>query len=111
MPDVMADRRNSPRFSLILPATVSETGTETTLSARTSDVSRTGCYIDTLNPFPKGNAVRVHLTNGDETFEAKATVMYVSPGLGMGVQFQEPIEARQLAILDRWLEKSPHLRL
>jgi hypothetical protein len=111
MPDVMSDRRNSPRYSIVLLATISEIGSESKVSARTSDVSRTGCYIDTLNPFPKGSTVRVRLTNGGETFEAKATVMYVSPGLGMGVQFQEPVEAKQLAILDSWLEKSSHLRL
>jgi len=43
MPDVMADRRNSPRFALILVATLKEQGSDVKLSPRTSDVSRTGC--------------------------------------------------------------------
>lgn len=37
--------------------------------------------------------------------------MYLSPGLGMGVQFQEPFAEGQMAILDRWLENSQPLRL
>jgi len=31
-----------------------------------------------------------------------AKVMYVSPGLGMGLSFEDPAPA-QLAILDHWL--------
>jgi len=47
MSDVMADRRNSPRFALILLATIAEPGSEAKIAARTSDVSKTGCYVDT----------------------------------------------------------------
>ncbi|MBS1839351.1 MAG: PilZ domain-containing protein [Acidobacteria bacterium] len=111
MPDVMADRRNSPRFALILLATITETASQTKIATRTSDVSKTGCYVDTLNPLPKGTKVRVELTRGEELFETVGTVMYVSPGLGMGLQFQEPVAEEQMNILTRWLENSAHLRL
>ena len=50
MPDRMVDRRNAPRNPLFLTAEVTELSSDAILSARTSDVSRTGCYIDTLNP-------------------------------------------------------------
>ena len=111
MPDVMSNRRNSPRFALILAAVLTEVDSNTRLTARTSDVSRTGCYIDTLNPIPKGKIVNVVLTRGDETFESRGQVMYVSPGLGMGVKFEEPLDPRRLAVLNRWLEDSANLRL
>ncbi len=111
MPDVTADRRNSTRYALILVAIVTEIESEARLSARTSDVSRTGCYVDTLNPISKGKAVYVTLSRGDETFETKGRVMYVSPGLGMGIKFDEPIDAEALATLNRWLEKASNLRL
>jgi hypothetical protein len=81
------------------------------LSAHASDVSRTGCYADTLNSIPKGTRVNVAVSRGEDTFESRARDMYVSPGLGMGIQFEEPIEPRQLAVLNRWLEQSAHLRL
>ena len=105
MPDV-ADRRASPRFALILVATLIDLASDTKLSARTSDVSRTGCYVDTLNPIPIGSTVRILLTRGDESFETRGKVVYVSPGLGMGIQFQDPVAPSQMATLDRWLEKA-----
>jgi len=111
MPDVMSNRRNSPRFALILVAILTEVESAARLSARTSDVSRTGCYVDTLNPIPQGKLVKVVLNSGEESFESRGRVMYVSPGLGMGIQFEEPVEPHQLEILNRWLEKSAHLRL
>ena len=111
MPNATTDRRNSPRYALILVAVVTDIKNEAKLSARTSDVSRTGCYVDTLNPIPKGNAVYVTLSRGDETFETRGKVMYVSAGLGMGIQFDEPIDPEQLATLSRWLDKAINLRL
>lgn len=109
MPNVSADRRNSPRYSLIVLSTLIETGSDTRITARTSDVSRTGCYIDTLTPVPKGTTLRIILTRGDERFETTGKVTYMSPGLGMGIQFDQPVDALQLAVLDRWLEKASPL--
>jgi hypothetical protein len=111
MPDVSADRRTSPRFALILIASVSEAGSDIRISARTSDVSRTGCYVDTLNPIPKGKNVVVRLTRGEEIFTTMGIVTYASPGLGMGICFESPVEPAELAILDRWLEKAANLRV
>jgi len=111
MPDVTSNRRNSPRFALILVAIVTEVDSDTRLSARTSDVSSTGCYVDALNPIRKDKQINIVLNCGEEVFESRGRVMYVSPGLGMGIQFEEPIEPYQLQILNRWLEKSSHLRL
>lgn len=111
MPDVTVDRRKSPRFALILAATLEENGTDVRLSARTSDVSRTGCYVDTLTPIPKGKSVHLVLTAGSETFETMGKVIYTSAGLGMGIQFDQPIDSKQLAVLDRWLEKAVGLTL
>lgn len=102
MPDMMADRRNAPRYPLILTAEVTELSSGAVLHARTSDVSRTGCYIDTLNPTPAGTEIRLRLKLEQEVFETRARVMYVSQGLGMGLMFQDTA-TDQLAILDRWL--------
>jgi hypothetical protein len=71
--------------------------------ARTSDVSRTGCYVDSLNPLPRGSQVRLRLQREQENFETDARVVYVSPGLGMGLMFPPEVQANQLVILDRWL--------
>ena len=102
-PDVMANRRNAPRYPLILIAEVVDLPSGAKMMARTSDVSRTGCYLDTLKPAPKGTQILVRLTSGQEVFQTLATVTYASPGLGMGVQFAAEISENQLLVLDRWL--------
>jgi hypothetical protein len=106
MPDTMADRRVAPRYPVVLIAHVKDMNGEKKFSARTSDLSRTGCYVDTLTPLPKGSSIGITLTKGKETFEGLGTVMYVSPGLGMGVRFEEPIPREQVAVLDAWLERA-----
>jgi hypothetical protein len=103
MPDAITDRRAAPRYPLILLAEVTDLLSVTKFTARTSDLSRTGCYIDMLNPLPRGTKIHVRLQNEREAFESSATVMYVSPGLGIGVAFAEKLPANQLAILERWL--------
>jgi hypothetical protein len=103
MPDSMADRRNAARYSLILAAEVTKQNGSDSLHGRTSDVSRSGCYIDTLNPMPVASMTRVRLRQGDQVFEAAARVMYVCPGLGMGVMFDKDTSPEQFAVLERWL--------
>jgi hypothetical protein len=101
-PDVMADRRGYPRYPLILICEVTDlSGTK--MMARTSDVSRVGCYLDTLRPAPKDAQIQLKLMRGEEMLQAAATVVYVSPGLGMGVRFDEKMPEGQLLTLDRWL--------
>ena len=104
MSDVMTDRRQAPRYALILVAGVTEVASGALLNARSSDVSRSGCYIDTLNPSPMGTDVSVKLQSGNEIFETPARVVYVCPGLGMGVHWGGHVPEQQLAILDRWLQ-------
>lgn len=99
----MQDRRDAQRLPLILAVEVTEVDSGAQLSARTSDVSRTGCYVDTLNPSPSGTVVRVKFNHNGEQLDLLARIVYVSPRLGMGVRFDESISPEQLAILDRWL--------
>jgi len=101
----MNDRRDCKRVPLILAVEVVETQSGARLSARTSDLSLTGCYVDTLNPTPTGTEVRVNLTHNGEELDLLARVVYVSPRLGMGVRFDESISSDQLAILGRWLSE------
>jgi hypothetical protein len=103
MADAMTDRRVAPRYPLILVAEITDQLSSTKFTARTSDISRTGCYLDMLTPLPQGAQIRVRLHHEKETFESAATVIYVSPGLGMGVAFAANLEANQQGVLDRWL--------
>lgn len=106
MTDVMTDRRDSPRYALTLVAIVTDTATSMVLNARSSDVSRSGCYIDTLQPLPPGTEVKILLRSGEEIFEAPARVVYMCPGLGMGVNWGLNLPEKTLAMLDRWLARA-----
>lgn len=103
MSDSMLDRRRAPRYPLILLIEVTDIVSAAKFTFRTSDVSRTGCYIDMLKPLPRGTKLRLKLQSGRETFESEATVQYVSPGLGMGVAFSENLPSDAVTLLDRWL--------
>jgi len=104
MPDVTVERRSAPRHAMVLAAEVIELPRGAKLFARTADISRTGCYIDTLNPIPPASRVLVRITHNGETFVAEAQVVYVSYGLGMGMAFIT-CEGEQMARLDRWLSE------
>lgn len=103
MPDAMTDRRVAPRHPLVLLAEATDRLSSSKFTARTSDISRAGCYIDMLNPLPRGTQIHVRLQSQTEKFESLGTVIYVSPGLGMGVAFAENLPANQQEVLDRWL--------
>src|SRR5215469_17139879 len=96
------ERRRSPRFPFIASAEIHEENNGSQLSARVSDISATGCYVDTINPLPGGTVVRVKIFNETQSFEAAATVAYSVLHLGMGLCFREvPPSSRD--VLREWL--------
>jgi len=103
MSDVLVEKRKAPRYALILAAEVIDVARGTRVSGRTSDVSRLGCYIDTLNPVPRSSEIQLRITRRGEVFEATGRVAYVNPGCGMGVAFVA-VPPEQQAILDAWLQ-------
>lgn len=105
MPQVSVERRAAPRFPMVLAAEVVELPSKTKFNARTADISRSGCYIDTLNPLPAGSQVRLRIVHHDDVFLATGRVVYVSPGLGMGIVFLH-VEPEQSARLAQWFSES-----
>ncbi len=69
-----ADRRGAQRRQLSADAEVTDLRSGLKLSARVSDLSLKGCFIDTLNPYPVGTAVSLRLFKGKDVFEARAIV-------------------------------------
>lgn len=105
MPEVIADRRDAPRYPLILVAEVTEIASGLKLTSRTSDVSRTGCHLDSANPTSLGKSIRLPLTRDEEAIETEGHAVYITPGLGMGVRFHENVKESRLLILDRRLSE------
>jgi hypothetical protein len=96
------DRRRSPRFPFIASAEVLSENNGSRLDARISDISATGCYVDTINPLPDGTAVRLKIFNESQSFEAAATVVYAHTHLGMGLRFGE-VPSNSMGVLRGWL--------
>ena len=99
-----SERRGAPRYPFIADAEVTETASGTKLSARTSDVSSGGCFLDMLNPSPESTEIRVRISHASATFTAVGRVVFVFPNMGMGVVFTS-VEDNQLAVLQEWLSK------
>ncbi len=97
-----SERRGALRYPFTAAVEVLESGSGTRLSARLCDLSLEGCYIDTLNPFPRGTLVRLRFVKGKTVFETPARVSYSHPGLGMGVVFADLTPDRR-AVLTEWL--------
>jgi hypothetical protein len=96
------ERRRAPRFPFIASAEVFEEDAGTKLAACISDISSTGCYVDTINPLVCGTAVRLKILTESHVFEAPATVVYSVAHLGMGLKFGE-VQPNSLDVLQNWM--------
>jgi hypothetical protein len=97
------EKRRSPRYSFIASAELIEERADVRIASRVSELSRFGCYLDMMNPFPTGTMVLVKISAGDAFFEAKAKIVYSQPNIGAGVGFLEIAPPSQEA-LERWLD-------
>ena len=92
--------RTTPRFAFIAEAELIGMN----IRARVSELSARGCYLDSINPLPKGTQVRVRIRYGCSTSEFNGTVIYTHAGFGMGVVFDE-LNSEQKTTLEVWLEE------
>jgi hypothetical protein len=97
-----SDLRRSPRYPFYASAEITELQTKTSFSARTSELSRHGCYMDMMNPFPLATSVKIQITYNDQKFEALGRVIYAQPNMGMGVSF-EAAQPKDEETLEKWL--------
>jgi hypothetical protein len=96
------DRRRSPRYPFTAMAEVAELRSQARINGRCSDLSRDGCYVDSLAPFPVGTVVRVRLERERRKFEAAAKITYSLDSMGMGMAFST-VSPEHLVVLHSWL--------
>jgi PilZ domain len=99
------ERRRTPRYIFIASAELYEERSDVRVATRVSELSRHGCYLDMMNPFPTGTLVLLKIFAADLTFQAKAKIIYSTPNIGAGVAFLE-VEPKHDYILNRWLEEA-----
>jgi PilZ domain-containing protein len=98
----MHDRREKPRLQVSLDA-MWDSSTEAH-SARVTDLSEGGCYLDSVGEVRQGEIVgfRVLLPDGDWLY-LEGEVRHHTAGVGFGVQFVE-LNEEQTENLTRLLE-------
>ena len=99
------ERRGGDRRSIVDTAQFIDVRTKSNWKARLYDLSPTGCYLEMMNPPPKGTEIRVRLTLGGESFEAQALVVRYEQHMGIGVRFTEIDEASR-RILEQFLSRT-----
>jgi len=96
------ERRRHARHTFTATVEAVELKSQTRIQGRTSDLSRGGCYVDTINSFPAGSIVKMRLTKETRSFEAQAEVVYSLVGMGMGMKFTNA-EPEQLWTVEKWM--------
>lgn len=100
----MGERRLSNRYFFSATAEVVEMVTGAKLSTRAGDLSQSGCYLDTLNPFAVGTNVQVRIGWEGAELKCAAVVRDTIPRMGMGVQFTD-LDDAQKVLVATWIEK------
>jgi hypothetical protein len=98
----MNSTRRCPRYWFNAPGEVApERGT--TFPVTLKELSLYGCYLDTETPLDTKSRVLLKIFGNGEVFEAKASVIYANPRLGMGLVFRD-VKPHCLCILRKWLQ-------
>ena len=96
------DRRTHPRYHFTGAAEALDSQHRTRMNARTSDIGKGGCYVDTYSPFPLKTGVKIRITRERASFTAEAKVVYSKIGMGMGLAFTS-IDPHEMGVLDKWI--------
>src|SRR5437899_400677 len=82
------EHRGAPRFPFIAAAEVLAENNGSRMTARISDLSVSGCYVDTINPLADGTLVQVKIITESQVGVQKRGRWDV-PGLSPPVKFVE----------------------
>ncbi len=80
-------RRRHTRYEFNEEALVECSDHRIKILARTSNISESGVFVESLAVLPKGAEVQLHLPPGKRAVEAAALVRNVREGVGMGLEF------------------------
>ena len=79
--------RHKIAFLITLHPTLHPERTTVPIRVTATDVSGSGCYVETLSPFPVGAGLDAELWLGEERVTTRALVRTSDPRVGMGIEF------------------------
>jgi hypothetical protein len=95
-----------PRYPFLADRKLVEENSGARMTSEISDLSLTGCYVDTINPLPDETLVHLRIFTEAHVFLAPATVVQSQVFLGMGRKFRE-VQRESLKVLRLWLPEAP----
>lgn len=99
-----AARRAVPRYPFIAPVELFEPVGRIRIAGRISEIGLNGCYVKTPNPLPAKAVCQLRIERGGGRFETWARVVYIHPGIGMGVAFFETSDDQRATIAE-WISE------
>jgi hypothetical protein len=86
-PSTAPGRRRWSRHKIEIPITLHDERTPIPIRVTATDVSGSGCYVETLSPFPIAARLGAELWIGEERVTTLAMVRTSDPRVGMGIEF------------------------
>ena len=82
------ERRRTPRYMFFASAELLEEKSEVRVASRVSELSRHGCYLDMMNPFPVHTSVLLKIWREENNvIQTRGRIIYSQPNMGAGVAF------------------------
>jgi hypothetical protein len=103
---MLRERRAFPRYRFFANAELIQSPSAFRLSGRVTEISRNGCYVDSMNQLPLDMELNLCISRDEGSFATSGRIIYVHPWIGMGVIFLDPPKD-QMEILESWLIKLP----
>jgi len=87
VPMVAPGRRRWERHKITILIALYDERTSVPIRVTATDISGSGCYVETLSPFPIGTGLGAELWIGSEKVMTRALVRTSDPRVGMGIEF------------------------
>ncbi len=96
------ERRKTPRFPFAGSVEIIEKGAPNSVSAKVTELSLYGCFVEISTPLAKGTEARLKVYSQNKYFESQGVVLYSQASQGMGMRFQN-VNPHYLTVLKQWL--------
>jgi len=92
------NRRHFTRHKVSFPLEMRDERVNMPMRVNASDVSGSGCYVETVMPLAIATALKIDLWIGEEHISTAALVRTRDPGVGMGIEFTGMPEETKLRL-------------
>lgn len=96
--EVGGEKRQHPRRAVLLECRID--GASGPTATRLSDLSPTGCYVESRNPVSVGASITIRLTFGGALLSLTGRIAHAQPSVGFGMKF----DSMSMEVIEAFLE-------